>query len=541
MKAITTLQRIFTRKRTLRRTLATLRLDADAGSITSEHSKHTFQTIIGLEVHAQLDIPTKLFSNAPSKASNAPNTDIMPFDLAVPGFLPQLSKQAVQAAVLAAAALNCDIQTTSRFERKHYAYADLPLGYQITQQRWPVARHGNIRLEDEGNTVCRINRIQLETDTAKTTMHQQKGKTDIVSRVDFSRAGNALIEIVMEPDLSTPRQAAAAVTGLRQLLRYAGVCDGRMNEGSLRVDLNVNLAYRDEHGATGRTPRVEVKNLNSVQQVHDAAVYEVLRQANAIINQESMVMETRTWNVLNKQTLLIRRKDQADDYRFLPDPDLPPLVIDETTFDGESLESFLKARLPELPAAAIRRLRDQYGLTEYQARVIANDPPAIRFFDNALQESKSADIVVNLLINDLFGLVKEHHVDHEEEEPSMANCPLQGRQLGILASMLQEEGISSTQSKKLLRLLYEDSPEKDPRDLAREKGFELITDTEALRQLVESVVDSHPNELDVYRKGGKYMTKMTKLFTGKAMSASRGNAHPERLVEIVHEVLKKKA
>lgn len=344
---------------------ATWTVDSITGIVSSK-TKGTprFQTVIGLEIHAQLNIPTKLFSGCPrptSSYSTKPNTHVWPFDVGVPGFLPRLSQEAVQAAVLSAAATNCIIPPVSRFERKHYFYADLPLGYQVTQQRWPLAKDGvltcqafktktkkkshksKLSSDSEDTFVARIERIQLEQDTGKTIMMPRKdGTTD--SLVDFNRAGCALIEIVFSPDLRSSLQAATAVETLRNLLRHIGTCDGKMEDGSLRCDLNVSIApilddntndddnndKDDDDNILERTGnRVEVKNLNSLRQVQQAAEYEAVRQVEAWMNETPTSQETRTFDVKTGKTVVIRTKEEAKDYRFMPEPDLPPLVLDE--------------------------------------------------------------------------------------------------------------------------------------------------------------------------------------------------------------------
>lgn len=334
-------------------------VDSETGIVVpSSKSKglpiHLFQTVIGLEIHAQLDISTKLFSGCPIPSSSSslyqkPNTSVWPFDVGVPGFLPRLSQEAVQFAVLSAAATKCEIPEISRFERKHYYYADLPLGYQVTQQRWPIAREGVLvchrrrhkqKKQKTSSNVddtfqLRIERIQLEQDTGKTIMTTREDVTE--SLVDFNRAGCALIEIVFYPDLRSSSDAATAVKTLRDLLRHIGTCNGKMEEGSLRCDLNVSIAplvdeKEEEEDAkssilnrTGN--RVEVKNLNSIRQIQQAAEYEAIRQAEAMSSGNPTGQETRTFDVRTGKTVMIRTKEGAKDYRFMPEPDLPPLVL----------------------------------------------------------------------------------------------------------------------------------------------------------------------------------------------------------------------
>ena len=623
---------------------------SDTGIVSFE-GKPRFQTVIGLEIHAQLDITTKLFSGCPVNSTttattttttnknahiennNKPNTSVWPLDVAVPGVLPRLSGEAVRAAVLSAGAIKCRIPTVSRFERKHYFYADSPLGYQITQQRWPLARDGILtcrlsdnkkpkkkkknksKFSDDGDDddtfTLRIERVQLEQDTGKTLAdaytNPVTGRKE--SLVDFNRAGRALIEIVSHPDLRSSTQAAIAVETLRSLLKHIGTCDGKMEEGSLRCDLNVSIMpilvdNEDEDDDTiinnddennndiiSRTGhRVEVKNLNSIRQVQLAAEYEALRQSKAILLDDSpTAQETRTFDVKGNRTVVIRTKGGAKDYRFMPEPDLPPLVLNEEAFalgsvggkNKNVVEAFLEANLPELPDDARQRLQDDYRLSDYLAGVITSDPPAIAFFDESVHEAKLQltnnvsdreerkipETVANLLCNELFALVREFEMQRLIEEglidaggggggsdSSIRFSRVTGSQLGEVVAILLEGTISNTMAKQLLRVLYsevvEEEPEPtasstspiattplSPRKMARERGFQLITDAEELATLCRETIDKSPKEMERYKLGGKFSTKITKFLLGKTMGASRGNAHPERLNEVLAEIL----
>jgi len=575
--------------------------------------------VIGVEIHAQLDISTKLFSGCPvpnsatdgkSLAALAtPNSSVWPFDLGIPGFLPRLSAEAVRAAVLSAGAMKCRLPLVSRFERKHYFYADLPLGYQVTQQRWPLAKDGVLACRSSGSNAgkkkkkkskksggdddgfsLRIDRVQLEQDTGKTlvdafTNPVTKQKESLV---DFNRAGRALIEVVSHPDLRSSTQAAIAVETLRSLFKHIGTCDGKMEEGSLRCDLNVSIAPIDS-GNPGSSDcdvisrtgnRVEVKNLNSVRQVQQAAEYEALRQSKAIVLDDSPTsQETRTFDVKGNRTVVIRTKEGAKDYRFMPEPDLPPLVLNEEALGKgiKDVDSFLEKNLPELPDDARQRLQDEYGLSEYLAGVITSDPPSIEFFDESVHEArlqladenrnvsdrekrKIPETVANLLCNELFALVREFEMQRLIEEglvdstgggvsdSSIRFSRVSGYQLGEVVALVLEGVISNTMAKQLLRVLYSDAMEgesdsatRSPRKVARERGFQLITDAEELAKLCREAIDSSPNEMERYQLGGKFATKITKFLLGKAMGASRGNAHPERLNEVLAEVLEEVA
>lgn len=514
------------------RTSSEIQFDRSTGKAQTSHS--SYQLVVGLEIHAQLDVATKLFSSAPTSGVAAPNQNLHPFDAAVPGTLPLLNEVAVHKAVLAAAALQCTIHPISRFERKHYLYADLPHGYQITQQRWPLATDGVVQLDDDGAvnskkakksnkrsiaSSSRILRLQLEMDTAKTigtpNSHHQ--------RIDFNRAGCPLIEIVTAPDIYSSDDATRVVTTIRSLLQHTGSCDGRMEHGHFRVDCNINL--RD---TTTTTPRVEVKNLNSILQVRQAIQYEAQRQATALATGTPLQSETRTWNAVTQQTIVMRRKDQADDYRFVPEPDIPPLLLDASTLAGSpNLTTFLHDHLPELPRAIRQRL--QTILPPAVAHQLSLDPRAVRFFDQGLEycSSRSAKALGHLLCNEVVALGEDVYER------------LSARQVGqIVHLVVDQQRLSKTMAKRLLHVLYhEEGPEADAAMVAQQRGWELITDTDTLRALCREVMEAHPDELQVYRKGGKFVGKMEKLFTGKVMQASQGNAHPERLGEVVKECL----
>lgn len=573
-----------------------LKVDPDTGVVShlSDGGRESlFQTIIGMEIHAQLDIPTKLFSGAPKvrkSFSSPPNSSVYPLDLAVPGFLPVLSREAVHAAVLTAAALDCEIQKVSRFERKHYFYADIPLGYQMTQQRWPLAREGKLTLSrneetskekineaycDEQKDVFSvgIDRIQIEQDTGKTVSSTSttKGGTMTTSLVDFDRAGCALVEIVFQPHLRSATDAALVVSTLRDLLRHIGTCDGRMEEGSLRCDLNVSIApltkpllekskifekskdgdesnpFQDDL-PPGTGHRVEVKNLNSIQQIQNAAMFEAKRQAEAFFfSEDPTERETRTYDVSKQETVIIRTKEGAIDYRFIPEPDLPPLVLNRAMLDGMVVDEFVKNRLPELPEATVLRLIDDYALPDDMARLISKDPPAIHLFEQAVSvaqgalgdtpESKSIPkVIANWLCNDLYALIKE---SKQDEEASVKDSTVSSAQLGELVVMLQEGVVTTTLGRKILASIFENKIGKSPRAVAEEQGWKVVSNQDELLSLCRGIILADENEpfLTKYKKGGKQVRKMTKLFMGKAMSASQGCADPEMLRDALDKAL----
>ena len=481
--------------------------------LSNTATKREPKVIVGLEVHAQLDIPSKLFS--------PPSKPFHPFDVAVPGTLPVVQQSAVKSAVLAAAALRCNIQRTSRFERKHYFYADLPHGYQITQQRWPLATGGIIQASD--TVSCRIHRIQLEMDTGKSNTY------GLLTRVDFGRAGRALMEIVTEPDLQSSDEAVQIVTELRNTLLHAKACDGRMELGHLRVDVNVNIQREGR-----RTPRIEVKNLNSLQQVRDSIEYEIQRQSTT----DYQYAETRTWNPSKKRTELLRVKDTEQDYRFLPEPDLPPLILNQDVLGTDTIEEFVQSNLPELPAAAYKRLRNEYALTHDQAKVLTNDPPAIAFFDQAAQTTRASKattkLIANLICNELIAVIK---VEEGIENGSLRNSKISPSQIAEIVRLIEGGTLSKTMAKSLLEVLYVEELGRSPSVVAKERGLAMIANADQLRTLCETVMDAHVDQMQLYQQGGKYERKIRKFLFGQCMVASKGQAQPERLREVLHECM----
>lgn len=597
-----------------------------------------YQTVIGIEIHAQLSVPTKLFSSAPTRhrpssndATSNANASVHPYDLAYPGTLPSLSLAAVKASILSAAALNCRVHNLSRFERKHYFYPDLPHGYQITQQRWPLASDGLITfmphhnrqaqpkkgkkkkkrsrgVKSGGNSETnenepinddqvefeprpvqlRIERVQMEQDTGKTTTHRvtnDEGNAISKSLIDYNRAGCALIEIVSLPDLRSAHEAAGAVEKIRTLMRHVGSCDGRMEEGSLRCDLNVSVApiangdggvsgSREElPPGTGR--RVEVKNLNSLRQVAAATEYEALRQSSLSLMGTPTSQETRTFRVkptsdehpLGGETVCTRAKGGAVDYRFMPEPDLPPLILDEETLGSNmTLEKFVEGHMPESPEEARARLVEDYVLAEDVADVITRDPPAIALFEQTvatarIELAKTAEddrseemldslptLAANWLCNDLFALIKKNALNGSGDDGKDQLCNLasaehsavDGEQLGALVAMVASGALSASMAKKVLVIMFE-NPHSLPKDIAEANGWRVISDIDALVELCKGVLldPANASQLEQYRLGGKKVWKIEKYFAGKVMAASKGNAHPERMREALTGVLER--
>jgi aspartyl-tRNA(Asn)/glutamyl-tRNA(Gln) amidotransferase subunit B len=589
----------------------------DTGTITDERtSQQLYRSIIGIEIHAQLAVPTKLFSSGPTKhhpehTSDA-NTSFSLHDIAYPGTLPLLSKSAVQKALISAAALNCDIQELSRFERKHYTYADLPFGYQVTQQRWPIAKEGILKcrrysppqpnqkkvkemrrrggrgdssvtenasvtslIQETGSDGLSkffevgIDRIQMEQDTGKTTAVSLGGsKTQYL--IDFNRAGSTLIEIVFRPQIHSAHEAASVVSTLQSLLKYLGTCDGKMEEGSVRCDLNVSicpisLSDNNKEEADPDNPfkkylpkgvgnRVEVKNLNSLKQIIQSAEFEALRQTSQILDGSPTGRETRTFDPKTGNTTKIRDKGGAVDYRFMPEPDLPPVKLNRNILGKDSLQEFLEDNLPELPEEATNRLTNEYGIPEASALIITSDRPAILFFEDAIARcitelkegnqistDKVSISIANWLCNDVFALIKESAMKKEGEDTetegflnhpiSVEHSNVDSTRLGSLVALILNKTVSTTQGKKLLGVMYNEDMNSLPLEIAEQNNWKLISDLNQLKTLCRDVIMDGKNakQFEQYKQGGKNVRKMTKFFTGKIMAESRGNAQPEIL------------
>lgn len=505
-----------------------------------------------MEVHAQLLTTQKLFSPSPNLSSSPPNTLISPFDLALPGSLPVLNLACVEKALVAASVLKCSINDTSQFERKHYFYPDNPSGYQITQNRWPIASEGVLAFGENKET--RVNRIQLETDTGKSKKAEIHGfyaddvEEDAVGTVDldFNRAGSPLIEVVFEPDIVSPADASLAVLYLRNLLRHVSVCDGKFELGSIRCDLNVSVWHGEKDEPIPDIERlgnrVEVKNLNSLKSIVGAATYEFNRQKKLLASSPDTLIdqETRTYDKKKGVTIPMRRKESSVDYRFLPDPDLPPLILSKIPdFD---VEEIVKS-IPELPDEARERLAAQYKLSADVAAVLVADPAFIGFFDITVSTAdsltpskKTPTLAANLITNVLFALLKENG---EEEEGKVTP-----ENVGEIVALLNEGKITKKMSKEILTILHSSEGEEGRAvsDVVEEHGFVVENDSEAL---VKICVDTITNpdfekQLKQFKEGDeKKRGKMEKFFFGKVMAASRGMADAETLKEALGGALEK--
>ena len=472
-----------------------------------------YEPVIGLEVHVQLLTATKIFCGCANKFGAEPNTNICPVCIGLPGALPVLNEKAVEFATLAALALHCTVNPRSIFARKNYFYPDLPKGYQISQYDKPIAEHGWIEVPTADGALKRIGitRLHMEEDAGK-SLHD--GFSDSATRtyLDLNRCGTPLCEIVSEPDIRTPDEAFEYLTRLKEILLYTGVSDCNMEEGSLRCDANVSVRPR---GQERFGTKAEVKNVNSFKFIRAALEYEIERQVEVIESGGRVLQETRLWNADEGRTYSMRSKEQAHDYRYFPEPDLPPLVLSSDYLLARERE------LPELPEARRARMIGEYDLNEKDARTLTASREFADRFEAAARTAKNPRRVANLLLSEIGGRLNAAGVDQDASPVSMAGI--------VLAADLLEDGkISSKQLKGLLDICFEKN-EDFPAVYEREKP-QQITDAGAIEALIDEVIAANPNQVAQYRAGKKTLAG---FFVGQVMKASKGQANPALLNEMV--------
>ena len=472
-----------------------------------------YEVVIGLEVHAHLLTQSKIFCGCATSFGAPPNTHVCEVCLGMPGSLPVLNEKAVEFALKMALATDCRVNPESVFARKNYFYPDLPKGYQISQYELPLAEHGFLDIKVEGQPRrLGITRIHMEEDAGK-LIHSESRP---VSLVDFNRTGVPLIEIVSEPDMRTPDEAVEYLKGLRNILLYLEICDGNMEEGSLRCDANISLR---PVGQTELGTKTELKNMNSFRFVRAALEYEIKRQRALLTAGREIVQETRLWDTAANQTVSMRGKEEAHDYRYFPDPDLVPIKISEELIDR------LTKQLPELPAARLKRFQADYDLPEYDAEVLTADKALADYFEAAVKEFPRPKQVSNWIMGEVLRELKK-------EEAGIAAIKVTPAALGQLLKLLEAGTISG----KLAKGVFEDmvATGRDPDAIVKEKGLTQISDTGALEAAAQEIINASPQEVANYKAG---KTKVMGFFVGQLMKKTKGQANPQLANEIFHRLL----
>ena len=475
-----------------------------------------YEVVIGLEVHAELKTESKIFCSCSTAFGAEPNTQVCPVCSGFPGMLPVLNEKAVECAIKTGLALRCEVAEYCKFDRKNYFYPDLPKAYQISQYDLPICIGGYLDIDVEGEkTRVGITRAHLEEDAGK-LVHQGDITTTPFSLVDLNRSGVPLLEIVSEPDMRSAMQARAYMEKLRSILLFADVSDCKMEEGSLRCDANVSVRPWGQHELG---TRAEIKNLNSFRALERAIEYEAKRQMEALEDGELIVQETRTWDEGKGVTRSMRSKEEAHDYRYFPEPDLPPLHIDQDWIDT------VRKSMPEMPDQAGQRLMDQYGLSLYDADLITQSPQILKFFDETLALYADAKAVSNWMMGDLTRLLNQNGMEIQDAKVKPA----------LLAEMLQLM-VDGTISGKMAKTVFEEMfvSGQDPKTIIKEKGLVQISDTDSLLPLIDEIINSNPKVLQDYKNGKE---KAFGFFIGQIMKATKGQANPEMVNNLLKERL----
>jgi aspartyl-tRNA(Asn)/glutamyl-tRNA(Gln) amidotransferase subunit B len=476
-----------------------------------------YEVVIGLEVHAQLLTDSKIFCGCSTKFGGEPNTQTCPVCLGMPGVLPVLNKKVVEFAMKTALAMGCTIAKRSIFARKNYFYPDLPKGYQISQYERPLAEHGCIEIEVNGaRKRVGITRIHMEEDAGK-LVHAGDFAHSACSYVDLNRTGVPLMEIVSEPDMRSPEEAAEYMKQLRNILVYLGVCDGNMQEGSLRCDANVSIMPK---GSAKFGTRAELKNMNSFRNVARALAYEVERQTKLVESGGTVVQETRLWDEAAGKTVSMRSKEEAHDYRYFPDPDLIPIETSEEWIGK------IRASLPELPAQKKERFMKEYGLPEYDAALLTQDKELADYLETVIKEGALAKWASNWIMGELLR-------ELNAEEKTARQCPVKPEQLAGLYKLVENGQISSKIAKTVFSEMYKTGKSAD--EVVKEQGLTQVSDDSEIKKLVDDVIAENPKQLEQVLAG---KDKLVGFFVGQIMKKSQGKANPQMVNDILAAKIK---
>ncbi len=470
-----------------------------------------YEVVIGLEVHAQVSSQSKLFSTSSTKFGAEPNTQVSLVDAAFPGMLPVINEYCVKQAIKTGIGLKAKINKRSVFDRKNYFYADLPQGYQISQFKDPIVGEGKVILDmPEGQKEVGIERLHLEQDAGK-SIHDLDPKNTFV---DLNRSGVALMEIVSKPDLRSPDEVNAYIKKLRSIMRYLGTCDGNMQEGSLRADVNVSVRKK---GSKDFGTRCEIKNVNSIKFMQMAIEYEANRQVDLIEDGQTIDQETRLFDTKKNETRSMRSKEDAHDYRYFPDPDLLPLEVSDDFIEN------LKSEIPELPDEKKKRFIEKFKLSPYEANILVSDIETSNYFENVIKKS-DVKLATNWIIGELFAALNEKNLEITESPISAGN-------LSKLINLIKDGTISGKIAKTVFEQMMEG--DKDPKKIVEEKGLKQESDPKALEALIDKVIDDNRDKATEYKSG---KVKLFGFFVGQVMKVSGGKANPQ----LVNEILKKK-
>ena len=478
----------------------------------------SYEAVIGLEIHSELKTNTKIFCGCATTFGAEHNTHVCPVCLGLPGVLPTLNKRVLEFAIKAGLALNCEINKFSKFDRKNYYYPDLPKNWQTSQYDLPICENGYVDItKSNGETKrIRITRIHMEEDAGKLVHSGKTIKDSDTSNVDYNLTGVPLIEIVSEPDMSSPEEARLYMEKVKSILQYIDVSNCKMEEGNLRADLNVSLRPA---GSDVLGTRTEMKNINSFKAVEEALTYEIERQEEVLEDGGHIIQETRTWDPDRGITLSMRSKENAHDYRYMPEPDLVPIITTD-----EEIEAFRKS-LPELPDARKARLEEQFGLSAYDAGIITSSREMAEYFDAVIETGADAKLAANWIMGDL-----SKNLNAESLE--ISDSPVDAKRLGEMIGLISKGTISSKIAKKVFEEMWKspDSPDK----IVKDKGLVQITDTKAIEEIVDKVIEANQKAVEDYKSGNK---KAIGALVGQVMKQSKGKANPQTVNQILAQKL----
>lgn len=476
-----------------------------------------YETVIGLEVHAQLLTESKIFCGCSTKFGQAPNHSTCPICTGFPGVLPVLNKKVVEFAIRAGLAMNCEIAVSSCLARKNYFYPDLPKGYQISQYERPICTNGHIDVAISGATKrIRLTRIHMEEDAGK-NIHDLRSDASLV---DLNRAGVPLLEIVTEPDIRSAEEAGNYLRTLRVMLQYLGICDGNMEQGSFRCDANVSV--RPE-GTTALGTKVELKNLNSFKAVEKAIEFEIRRQSETLSDGGKLIQETRLWDPDREKTRSMRTKEFAHDYRYFPDPDLLPVMIDAAWINE------IRASLPELPGPRKARLMSEYDISAYDAELLTSRRDIADYFEAALITHRNPKATANWITGDLFRLLKDRRLD---ETLYITDWPFPANNLAAMIALIDQGKISGKIAKAVFDAMSDSG--QSPQEIVAEKGLEQVSNSESIEKAIDQVLAAHPKQVADYQRGNQ---KIFGFLVGQLMKETQGKVNPQKANEILREKL----